>query len=70
MLQTALNLFSDIRSCLVIDEGLRDGFERVGTGRKLADRMAAPHQTALFRKVDFRVRRVVETVRRQMEMRL
>ena len=69
MLQAALHLGGDIRSGLVINEchGLR--FQRVIARHQLAHGMFAPHQPALFGKVDFRIGCVIEPVCQQMELR-
>ena len=69
MLQTALHLGGDIDAGLVIDEchGLR--FQRIIARYQLAHGMFAPHQPALFGKVDFRIGRVIEPVGQQMELR-
>ncbi len=69
MLQAALNLLGHLRASLVINENVDLGLERLIALRQLADGVIAPHQAALIGKVDLGIRRVVETIRTQMEMR-
>ena len=69
MLQAALHLLRHIRPGLVIDKGRHLRLHRVRSGHQLAHGLIAPHQPALFGKVDLGIRRVVEPVRAQMELR-
>ena len=69
MLQTAFHLLGDVHAGLVVDKGHHPGFERVVPLGEFADRLIAPHQTALFGKVDLGVGGVVKAIRAQVEMR-
>ncbi|OIQ70583.1 hypothetical protein GALL_478030 [mine drainage metagenome] len=67
VLQTATDLFDHVVPGLVVHEGLDKRFERVGPRDQLADGGGAPHQAPLLGEIKLCVRRVVETIRPQME---
>ena len=70
MLGPAADLVGDLGTGLLVDEDLDAGMQRIGALDQLADRLAAPHQAALFGIIHLGVGRVVETVRTQMEFGL
>ena len=68
MLQPALHLLGNVNACLIIDKGLNLGFQGIVTGHQFANGLIAPHQSTLFGEINFRVGRVVKTIRAQMKM--
>ena len=70
MLHPATHFVGNIGACFVIDESLDQRTTDLGPLHHLAHRHGAPHQAALLGEIHFRVGRVVETVRAQMEFRL
>ena len=69
MLETARHLFSNLGPGLFIHEDFNPWLERFRAFDQLANRMLAPHETALFGKVDLRVGGIVKPVRAQGELR-
>ena len=70
VLQTALDLLRNIGTSFVVDKGHRTRFQRIVALFKLTHRLVAPHKATLFGEIDLGIRRVIEPVRPQMEMRL
>ena len=68
MLQAALHFLRHIGPGFVIDKRRHLRFQRIGTGHQLAHRLIAPHKATLFGEINFRIGRVIEPIRAQMEM--
>ncbi len=62
MLQAARHLLGHVGAGLVVDEHLDLGLQRLGAGGQLAHGKLAPHQPALFGKVQLGIRRVIHAV--------
>ena len=69
MLQSPLHFLGNIRASGVIHKHFDLRLKRVRTFDQLTNRMAAPHQAALFGKVDFCIRCIVKPVGTQMKLR-
>ena len=69
MLQTALHFLRDLGARNVIDEDLDTGLQRIGARNQFTHGRAAPHEAALLCEINLCIRRVVETIRPQMELR-
>ena len=69
MLQSTLHFFGNIRPRNIIDKGFDTRLQGVLTRDQFANRSRAPHQSTLFREINFGIWSVIKTVGAQMKMR-